>query len=85
MNNFCHDKITYFISSHHRKNILWECVGSCRFQCNTNANFVTHKASKKCSMYNGPWFQTCVKKGMKSYYHIRHKYFWDRVMDDIRK
>jgi hypothetical protein len=83
MNIFSNDKITYFRSSHHRKNILYECK-TCRFQTNNNAGFIIHRSGKLCTAYHGPWFQSCVKRGMKNYYHIRHKYFLQGVMDDIR-
>lgn len=78
------DKISRFTSSHHRLNMLYECR-PCRFQTNTNATFILHKASKKCSQYNGNWFFKMKKKGYKDYYFIVHKFFWDKIMIDIRK
>lgn len=76
------DKITRFTSSHHRLNILYECR-PCRFQTNTNATFINHKTTKNCVRYHGDWFVRCKKKGYKNYYHIIHKFYWDKVMDHI--
>jgi hypothetical protein len=84
MNIFSNDKISVFRSTHHRMNKLWECR-TCRFQTNTQANFLIHRSGKLCTAYHGTWFQICVKKKkMKNYYHIRHRYIFDKVLDDIR-
>ena len=82
MMNISGDRITRFTSSHHRLNILYDCI-PCRFQTNSNAVFVTHKTKKICSQYHGDWFVKCKKKGYKNYYHIIHKYKWDQVMKSI--
>ena len=77
------DKITRFKTSHNRLNILYECLGPCRFQTNSNATFVNHKVTFRCCQYNGDWFLKCKKKGYKNYYQIVHKYYWDKVMKSI--
>lgn len=82
--NIVGDKITYFTSSYHRLNILYECK-PCRFQTNSNATFVNHKITKICSQYHGDWFVKCKKRGMKCYYHIIHKFIWDQIMMNIQK
>jgi hypothetical protein len=82
--NISNDRITKYIpSSYHKPHYLWECK-SCLYQSDCNSNFVNHKASKKCSMYNGNWFLKMKKKGYKNYYHIVHSFYWDKVMDGIR-
>ena len=78
------DKITRFTSSHHRLNILYECR-PCFFQTNSNATFVNHKVTSRCSQYHGDWFVKCKKRGMKCYYAIVHKYYWDKIMMNIGK
>ena len=81
--NVSGDRITRFKTSHYRDNYLYECK-PCKFQTNTNASFLDHKASKICSMYHGDWFVKMKKRGMKNYYHIVHKYKWDKIMMNIR-
>lgn len=78
------DKITRFTSSHHRLNILYECR-PCRFQTNSNATFVLHKASKKCSQYHGDWFLKMKRKGYKDYYFIVWKYYLSLVTQELIK
>jgi hypothetical protein len=78
------DRITRFISSHHRLNCLYECL-PCRFQTNNNASFLNHKTTRICSMYNGDWFVRMKKKGYKNYYLIIHKFYWSQIMMNIQK
>jgi hypothetical protein len=82
--NISGDRITRFTSSQHRFNILYDCR-PCFFQTNSNARFVNHKLSFRCSQSHGDWFVKCKKKGYKNYYHIIHKYYWDKIMMNIRK
>jgi hypothetical protein len=82
--NVAGDRITRFTSSHHKLNILYECL-PCRFQTNSNASFLNHKITRVCSQYHGNWFIKCKKHGMKNYYHIVHSYFWNKVMNNIQK
>jgi ribosomal protein L32 len=85
--NLSNDRISKYISStHHKPHYLWECLSpNCRFQSNCQAIFLEHKASKKCSMYNGDWFLKMKKKGFKNYYFIVWRYYWSQIMIDIRK
>jgi hypothetical protein len=83
--NIENDRITRFKTSHHRLSILYECLGSCRFQANSQATFLNHKVTKKCISFNGDWFFKMKKKGMKDYHHIIHRYYWDKIMMNIRK
>ena len=81
--NISGDRITRFTSSHHRLNILYECK-PCRFQTNNNASFLNHKTTRFCSQYHGDWFIRMKKKGFKDYYFIVWKYYWDKVMNDMK-
>jgi hypothetical protein len=82
--NISFDRITAFKTSHHKVHYLWECLSPCcRFQGNCQASFLDHKASKKCSMYNGDWFLRMKKKGYKNYFQIIHSFYWREVMIDI--
>jgi hypothetical protein len=82
--NVAGDRITWFKTSHYRLSVLYECK-PCRFQTNTNASFCNHKTTARCSQYHGDWFVKMKKKGFnKNYYHIIHKYYWDKIMMNIR-
>ena len=64
MMNVKADRIIRCLSSHHRVHHLYECL-PCRYQCNSQATFLNHKATKKCALYNGDLFLKMKKKGFK--------------------
>ena len=78
------DRITCFTSSYHKKNYLWECL-PCRFQTNSHAVFLNHKITRLCSQRHGDWFIKMKKRGYKDYYFIVWKYYWNKIMMNIRK
>ena len=83
--NVFNDRIKLYNRDTQYQCFLYHCLNmGCRFKTCTNRAFVKHKAGVSCSYYND-WFFKMKKKGFNDYWHIIHKYFWDRVMDDIRK
>ena len=76
------DKIMRFKSTQQKRyNYFFWCV-PCRYQSNSNASFVLHKATKRCGGENN-WFLKMKNKGHNNYFLIIHKYHYVSVIHEM--